>query len=126
KGEVLTRVGKDDSYNVALTIDRRPAGVARVRRRVRLDRLRRDAADDPRRDGSVEPVGAAREQEHVARPRLGELRRRLPERSRSRRLTVCPNQREVVLRVPADDLARPRAAPALERDAVASLVLDDV
>src|SRR5205823_5001081 len=69
--QVLAAARDEHADDVALPVDRRAAGVAGVRRRVGLDRLLRHAADDAGRDGSLEAVGAADQEQLVAGPRRG-------------------------------------------------------
>ena len=106
-----------------VVVDRRTAGVARVRGRVGLDQPLRDAAHDPRRDRALEPVRAADQEQLVARPRRRAGVDVLPERRGAGRRAGDADEREVVLRVAHHHLAGPRAALALH---VHVVVLDRV
>src|SRR5215210_7656214 len=126
-GEVdgLAAARDEDPDDVALAVERRAARVAGVGGGVRLDRASRHAADDARRDGAVEAVGAAEEQQLVACAwRAGS--RRLPERSGAGRLRAHADQREVVLGVDGADLAAPRASLARDGHFAEQVTLDDV
>jgi hypothetical protein len=110
---------------VALLVERRPAGVARVRRRVRLDRAGRHPAHDPGRDAAVEAVRAADQQQLVAGARqlpCGTL----PERLRAGRPALDADHRQVVPRVARVDLPAPGTALARDGDAGPDLAVDDV
>src|SRR2546428_5509301 len=122
--DILAASGHEDADHVALLVERGAAGIAGVRGRVGLDHALRYAADDPGRQGPVQAVWAADEQQFV--PGLRGLHAvRLPQRLGSGRLGADADQRQVVLRVDGADFAAPRAALAPDRD-IAKLSLDDV
>src|SRR4029450_4160340 len=79
--DVLATARHEDADDVPLLVERRAAGIAWVRSRVRLDRAARHAADDSRGDGAIEPVRAPEEEQLVAGARRP-CARGLPKRAR--------------------------------------------
>src|SRR4051812_32225604 len=108
-----------------MLVQRGAARVAGVRGGVGLDNLPADPADDAGRDGAVEAVWAADEQELVARLRQS-APGGLPERLGSGRLAFDSDHGEIVLAVVAGELPGPLGALARVLHASPELTLDAV